>query len=216
MRRTFHDDAISPVIGVMLMLVVTIIIAAIVSGFAGGLTGGQSKPLQAKITGTFSISDGMTITHAGGDSLATKDLVFTIRDGPTFGANLEHTTETLNMSHMMVITDRTRDDRGPMGPMIGPGPMKTVYGAYYMVSFNPGDSATINPEDCTCDILQPGVAPTDFKDKKGSDGYTYEGSQTAAWALCIKNQDSIGKSFILEVSDTAGHLISKSDVLIAP
>lgn len=34
------DSAVSPVVGVLLMLVVTIIIAAIVSGFAGGLAGG--------------------------------------------------------------------------------------------------------------------------------------------------------------------------------
>ena len=34
------EDAVSPVVGVMLMLVVTIIIAAVVSGFAGGLAGG--------------------------------------------------------------------------------------------------------------------------------------------------------------------------------
>ncbi|WP_342772143.1 type IV pilin N-terminal domain-containing protein [uncultured Methanoculleus sp.] len=201
--KQLRDDAVSPVVGIMLMLVITIIIAAIVSAFAGGMATGQSKSPQAKITGTFSISDGMTISHAGGDSLATKDLVFTIRDGPTFGANLEHTTETLNMSRIMVSTER------------GTGPMKTTFGAFYMVSFNPGDSVTIEPEGCTCTVLQPGVAPTNFVDYVDSDGYTYTGTQTAAWALCIRNQDSIGKSFILEVSDTAGHLISKSNVLIA-
>jgi len=38
-----HEEAVSPVIGILLMLVVTIIIAAIVSGFAGGLTGNQEK-----------------------------------------------------------------------------------------------------------------------------------------------------------------------------
>jgi FlaG/FlaF family flagellin (archaellin) len=38
-----HEDAVSPVVGVMLMLVVTIIIAAVVSGFAGGLFGGSSN-----------------------------------------------------------------------------------------------------------------------------------------------------------------------------
>jgi FlaG/FlaF family flagellin (archaellin) len=37
------EEAVSPVVGVMLMLVVTIIIAAVVSGFAGGLVGGQQK-----------------------------------------------------------------------------------------------------------------------------------------------------------------------------
>ncbi len=41
-RQTGRDgeEAVSPVVGVMLMLVVTIIIAAVVSGFAGGLIGG--------------------------------------------------------------------------------------------------------------------------------------------------------------------------------
>ena len=63
--------------------------------------------------------------------------------------------------------------------------------------------------------MQPNVAPTDFEGSNiAADGYTYEGTQAAAWAHCIRNRDSIGKSFILEVSDTEGHLISKSDVLI--
>ncbi|MDD1702040.1 MAG: type IV pilin N-terminal domain-containing protein [Methanoregula sp.] len=38
-----REAAVSPVVGVMLMLVVTIIIAAVVSGFAGGLVGGTSQ-----------------------------------------------------------------------------------------------------------------------------------------------------------------------------
>lgn len=38
-----NDNAVSPVIGVMLMIVVTIIIAAVVSAFAGGLVGEQKK-----------------------------------------------------------------------------------------------------------------------------------------------------------------------------
>ncbi|NMB77995.1 MAG: type IV pilin [Methanomicrobiales archaeon] len=38
-----YETAVSPVVGVMLMLVVTIIIAAVVSGFAGGLFGAGSN-----------------------------------------------------------------------------------------------------------------------------------------------------------------------------
>jgi FlaG/FlaF family flagellin (archaellin) len=37
------EDAVSPVVGVMLMLFVTVIIAAVVSAFAGGLSGGGSQ-----------------------------------------------------------------------------------------------------------------------------------------------------------------------------
>lgn len=42
-KRRCRDAAVSPVVGVMLMLVVTIIIAAVVSAFAGGLSTGQQK-----------------------------------------------------------------------------------------------------------------------------------------------------------------------------
>ena len=37
------EQAVSPVVGVMLMLIVVIIIAAVVSGFAGGLVGGKNQ-----------------------------------------------------------------------------------------------------------------------------------------------------------------------------
>lgn len=199
-----NNSAVSPVVGVMLMLVVTIIIAAVVSAFSGGLTSGQTKAPQANIKGTFSISEGMTISHAGGDSLATKDLIFTIRDGPTFGPNLESSTaQTLDMTKIKVNT-----------PDRGSGPMRTIDGGFYMVSFNSGDTVNIDPEDCTCDILQPNVAPIDFEDNVADDDYTYTGTQTASWAYCIRNQNSIGKSFILEVSDTEGRLISSTEVLI--
>lgn len=43
------DEAVSPVVGVMLMLVVTIIIAAVVSGFAGGLAGETQKAPQISL-----------------------------------------------------------------------------------------------------------------------------------------------------------------------
>ena len=62
-------DAVSPVVGVMLMLVVTIIIAAVVSAFSGGLSSSQAKVPQATIQASYSQSGGMTIYHNGGDAL---------------------------------------------------------------------------------------------------------------------------------------------------
>ncbi|MFA5330870.1 MAG: type IV pilin N-terminal domain-containing protein [Methanoregula sp.] len=47
-----NESAVSPVVGVMLMLVVTIIIAAVVSAFAGGLSGSQTKTPQASLVAT--------------------------------------------------------------------------------------------------------------------------------------------------------------------
>ena len=78
------EDAVSPVVGVMLMLVVTIIIAAVVSAFAGGLGGTQQKTPQASIqikTGYVVNDSGyldtskydLSFEHMGGDPIMTKE-----------------------------------------------------------------------------------------------------------------------------------------------
>jgi len=73
--RTTNDSAVSPVVGVMLMLVVVIIIAAIVSAFAGGLASTSNKAPQATIQGKYSYSaDIFQLTHSGGDELSTQKL----------------------------------------------------------------------------------------------------------------------------------------------
>jgi archaeal type IV pilus assembly protein PilA len=74
------DRAVSPVVGVMLMLVVVIIIAAIVSGFAGGLMGSSGKAPQATIQATYSQSAGiLTMYHAGGDELQIQNIFVVVR-----------------------------------------------------------------------------------------------------------------------------------------
>ncbi|WP_298670130.1 type IV pilin N-terminal domain-containing protein [uncultured Methanofollis sp.] len=86
-----RDDAVSPVVGVMLMLVVTIIIAAIVSSFAGGLgSTSENAPVATLAIKMFAGPNekNVTIEHLGGDPLATKDLKivssFTVPE--TFGS----------------------------------------------------------------------------------------------------------------------------------
>ena len=78
------ESAVSPVVGVMLMLVVTIIIAAVVAAFAGGVAGSQTKTPQATFQITTGWSESSDFTTAsdqytfslkdqGGDSIPTKD-----------------------------------------------------------------------------------------------------------------------------------------------
>mgnify|MGYP000850274316 FL=1 len=75
-----NESAVSPVIGVMLILVVTIIIAAVVSAFAGGMIGTETKPPQATIQGTYSLSsDILQFHHVGGDQLSTQKIIITIQ-----------------------------------------------------------------------------------------------------------------------------------------
>jgi FlaG/FlaF family flagellin (archaellin) len=75
------DDAVSPVVGVMLMLVVTIIIAAVVSGFSGGLIGGNNQKaptltMDVKISNTGSwIGSGFSATVTSvSEPIATRNL----------------------------------------------------------------------------------------------------------------------------------------------
>lgn len=63
MKQKFKkDEAVSPVVGVMLMLVVTIIIAAVVSAFAGGISSSQEKVPQASVVATDFVVKGVIDT----------------------------------------------------------------------------------------------------------------------------------------------------------
>lgn len=81
MTQKKGEDAVSPIVGVMLMLVVTIIIAAVVSAFAGGLVSTNAKPaptlnMNIKITNTGSwIGSGFNAVVTGSSvPIATKNL----------------------------------------------------------------------------------------------------------------------------------------------
>lgn len=73
-----ENDAVSPVIGVMLMLVVTIIIAALVSTFSSGLAETTSATPQAAFSISFDKNatgaNLISILHKGGDSIDPADL----------------------------------------------------------------------------------------------------------------------------------------------
>lgn len=80
------DNAVSPVVGVMLMLVVTIIIAAVVSAFAGGMTGSQTTTPLVTISAEYSVQDGMTLKHEGGDTLSIGDFRILLTPSNNFGS----------------------------------------------------------------------------------------------------------------------------------
>lgn len=86
------NDAVSPVIGILLMLVVTIIIAAVVSGFAGSLASDESKAPQVTlgVTGVIQnispagpVANGIEFVHKGGDAFSLADVYLQIQSGNT-------------------------------------------------------------------------------------------------------------------------------------
>lgn len=82
-----NDEAVSPVIGVILMVAITVILAAVIATFVLGMgTPTKAPQVQLKFTAT-NLSgpnnDILKISHDGGDPLVLKDLKITIRDSVT-------------------------------------------------------------------------------------------------------------------------------------
>lgn len=92
------ENAVSPVVGVMLMLVVTIIIAAVVSSFAGGLSESTSTTPQAIMDAELKYHDALTLNHKGGDSISGSNVnvVATVKSGlyadMVYNVNLDNAT----------------------------------------------------------------------------------------------------------------------------
>jgi len=205
MKPASHD-AVSPVIGVMLMLVVTIIIAAVVSAFASGSMGNTAKTPSATIKGVFSQSGGMQIIHTGGDVLSTANLLFTVSNDASFGQALgTMTTQVL---------DKTKITDAQEKPMIKSD------GTANITSFSPGQTLYISWDNLNPSIFQPLVVPNDISEHPiefNGRIWTYSGSKVSYWRMCFVNPDSVGKTFTLLVSDkSSGAVIARSTVVIAP
>ncbi|HTY14617.1 MAG TPA: type IV pilin N-terminal domain-containing protein [Methanoregulaceae archaeon] len=203
------EHAVSPVVGVMLMLVVTIIIAAVVSGFAGGLIKGQAKAPQATIQGKFSVTSGLQIIHAGGDAIPTSGIEISTTCGPTFGSNLE--LMTANVVNLSTVTNSAGT------PVLYINPTTGMPDGYNITSFNPGDTLYVSIANCAPAILQPTVVALGGGSVYAFDGthWTYSGQKGQYWGLNFVNPNNVGKQFYLDVHDKAsGALISRSVVTI--
>ena len=77
------EDAVSPVIGVMLMLVVTIVIAAVVAAFASGMGGDVDMAPTAALDVAVYSNGNVKITSLAGEKLVTKDIDVKVQNGNT-------------------------------------------------------------------------------------------------------------------------------------
>lgn len=182
----FKEDAVSPVVAVMLMLVVTIIIAAVVSAFAGGLADEQDKVPQVQIRASYSQTTGMEIEHLGGDPIGTQSTTVMVRPSNTFG-NAEHVISIVNKT--LIVSDFDVD-AGTASAWVrndGYSGEKT---------FRPGETHYIKAPYHTHEYLQPGVSSTYQFDNQG--------------------KDQAGRTFWLEFADKSGKVFTKTEVIIEP
>jgi flagellin-like protein len=97
-KNIFTDeDAVSPVIGVILMVAITVILAAVIGAFVLGIGGSQEQTPQASwgwedasVTTTDGGGDTSDITavslqHDGGEAVSAGELSVTVNGNPAFG-----------------------------------------------------------------------------------------------------------------------------------
>jgi flagellin-like protein len=71
MKFTKNDEAVSPVIGVILMVAITVILAAVIAAFVFGMAGNISKTKVVAATAQQSTADTIVVTYQGGQDAAT-------------------------------------------------------------------------------------------------------------------------------------------------
>ena len=84
LKQLLRDDsAVSPVIGVILMVAITVILAAVIGTFVLGL-GDQVQDTSPQTSFTFdydSAAGELTVTHSGGDAIEEQNLRIVAGDG---------------------------------------------------------------------------------------------------------------------------------------
>lgn len=188
------ETAVSPVIGVMLMLVVTIIIAAIVSAFAGGMGSSQDKVPQVTLKGEYSVADGMKIYHNGGDTLSIGDFNILLTPSKNF--------DSIESGSYVSQIDLTLIQNGPNPES------KNWYrpnkGGRDVPRFAPGDIAYINATNSMTDRLTPNLI--------------YKPSPSPlSWSNYGINQTKhVGATFYLDFVTKDGKKIARVEVPIKP
>ncbi len=183
-KRTHTDDAVSPVIAIMLMLVVTIIIAAVVSSFASGFSIGIEKTPSVILKGTYSVSDGLHLQHTAGDAIPTSEVEIWTKPTKEFG-DYDHLSWHIADKSLVFAVP-------PAGltPLVGSENKDKVWKYKYSASsssfftgvsvFSPGDSIYIHP-----DYIQP----------QGDGSVTVSSGSSYRF----NTTTNIGKSFIVEL-----------------
>jgi flagellin-like protein len=112
-----NDEAVSPVIGVILMVAITVILAAVIAAFVFGMSGNISKTKVVAATVSQPNATAIVMTYNGGqDSSTLAAICWTVRDqnaalmgtigGNTalqVGTSLVNTSGTSDRDHVVAI-----------------------------------------------------------------------------------------------------------------
>jgi flagellin-like protein len=93
-----RDDAVSPVIGVILMVAITVILAAVIAAFVFGMAGNVDKTKVVSVVGERVNSTHIKMTNYGGQD-ATKLITGSAFNVSTNGINVDSTTAGNNLQN---------------------------------------------------------------------------------------------------------------------
>jgi len=71
MKQYRNEEAVSPVIGVILMVAITVILAAVIAAFVFGMAGNVAKTKNVAFTASKGTGSVITITNNGGQDVGT-------------------------------------------------------------------------------------------------------------------------------------------------
>ena len=198
------ENGVSPVIGVMLMLVVTIIIAAVVSGFAGGMMQTKEPAPQASVSASYSQYNGLTMTLDAGDSIETRDVRLYIRPSDEFGRGQDLYGELL--INQACISDA-----------YGSYWIDATDGTYGVMSWRPGETMYVIGGE---DLQNSGILdnPKDWPPcyNTALNGGKAGGIKAHCYVESINNQINVGKTVTLEVVQSDGQVIASAEMSVEP
>jgi archaeal type IV pilus assembly protein PilA len=95
-KKQNNQEAVSPVIGVILMVAITVILAAVIAAFVFGMAGNISKTKVVAATMQRATSTTVTVTYQGGqDATALTNVTVSINGAQQASAKLSPTTTTM-------------------------------------------------------------------------------------------------------------------------
>jgi flagellin-like protein len=95
MKFTKNDEAVSPVIGVILMVAITVILAAVIAAFVFGMAGNISKTKVVAATAQQPDATSIVVTYQGGQDAATctgVQWIVTASDGSVYSTLMGSTS----------------------------------------------------------------------------------------------------------------------------
>jgi flagellin-like protein len=133
MKFTRNDEAVSPVIGVILMVAITVILAAVIAAFVFGMAGNISKTKVVAATAQKTTATNIQLTYQGGqDSSSCIGIAWTsaTTTGSTLGTTmmgLTSGTTSLTVGKTSMITGNSGKDHVVGTAFFSDGSQQVIY-----------------------------------------------------------------------------------------